>query len=180
VPNSILIPSVVDIARQYRPKMLGGQTAPVVAAGGIYNGRSLASSLMQGAAGVWVGTRFLATEEAGCSQQQKESVVSATFEDTVRTLVITGRPLRCRRNEWLDKWEAQPEKIKELTEKGIVPIEYDLENGNDIDFPHLMGVVAGVVNSIEPARQVVDEMVAEAVQMLKQGQGYLSEPRSRL
>jgi hypothetical protein len=61
-----------------------------------------------------------------------------------------------------------------------VPIEYDLENGNDIDFPHLMGVVAGVVNSIEPARQVVDEMVAEAVQMLKQGQGYLSEPRSRL
>lgn len=180
VPNSILIPSVVDIARQYRPKMLGGQTAPVVAAGGIYNGRSLASSLMQGAAGVWVGTRFLATEEAGCSQQQKESVVSATFEDTVRTLVITGRPLRCRRNEWLDKWEAQPEKIKELTEKGIVPIEYDLENGNDIDFPHLMGVVAGVVNSIEPARQVVDEMVAEAVQMLKQGQGYLSDPRSRL
>jgi NAD(P)H-dependent flavin oxidoreductase YrpB (nitropropane dioxygenase family) len=180
VPNSILIPAVVDVARQYKPKMLGGQTALVVAAGGIYNGRSLASSLMQGATGVWVGTRFVASAEAGCSQAHKESVVSATFEDTVRTLAISGRPLRCRRNAWLDKWEAQPEKIKELTEKGIVPIEYDFENGEDVDLPHLMGVVAGVVTSIQPARQIVDEMVAEAVQMLKQGQTYLGGSRSRL
>jgi len=180
VPNSILIPAVVDVARQYKPKMLGGQTALVVAAGGIYNGRSLASSLMQGATGVWVGTRFVASAEAGCSQAHKESVVNATFEDTVRTLAISGRPLRCRRNAWLDKWEAQPEKIKELTEKGIVPIEYDFENGEDVDLPHLMGVVAGVVTSIQPARQIVDEMVAEAVQMLKQGQTYLGGSRSRL
>jgi NAD(P)H-dependent flavin oxidoreductase YrpB (nitropropane dioxygenase family) len=180
VPNSILIPAVVDVARQYKPKMLGGQTALVVAAGGIYNGRSLASSLMQGATGVWVGTRFVASAEAGCSQAHKESVVSATFEDTVRTLAISGRPLRCRRNAWLDKWEAQPEKIKELTEKGIVPIEYDFENGEDVDLPHLMGVVAGVVTSIQPARQIVDEMIAEAVQMLKQGQTYLGGSRSRL
>lgn len=180
VPNSILIPAVVDVARQYKPKMLGGQTALVVAAGGIYNGRSLASSLMQGATGVWVGTRFVASAEAGCSQAHKESVVSATFEDTVRTLAISGRPLRCRRNAWLDKWEAQPEKIKELTEKGIVPIEYDFENGEDVDLPHLMGVVAGVVTSIQPARQIVDEMVAEAVQMLMQGQTYLGGSRSRL
>jgi NAD(P)H-dependent flavin oxidoreductase YrpB (nitropropane dioxygenase family) len=180
IPNSILIPAVVDVARQYKPKMLRGQTALVVAAGGIYNGRSLASSLMQGATGVWVGTRFVASDEAGCSQQHKESVVTATFEDTVRTLAISGRPLRCRRNEWLDKWEAQPEKVKELTEKGIVPLEYDFENGEEVDFPHLMGVVAGVVTSIQPARQIVDEMVAEAVQMLKQGQTYLTGSRSRL
>ncbi|EAQ90655.1 hypothetical protein CHGG_02590 [Chaetomium globosum CBS 148.51] len=66
VANSVLIPAVVDVARQYRPKMLGGeQTALVVAAGGISNGRGLASSLMQGAAGVRVGTRFVASVEAG-------------------------------------------------------------------------------------------------------------------
>ncbi|RDL41207.1 uncharacterized protein BP5553_01186 [Venustampulla echinocandica] len=180
IPNSILIPSVVDVARGYRPKMLGGQTAMVVAAGGIYNGRSLASSLMQGAAGVWVGTRFVACTEAGCSQQHKESVVSATFEDTTRTLVLSGRPLRCRRNEWVDKWEAQPEKIKELTEKGVVPINYDLENGEDVDIPHLMGVVAGVVQDIKPAREIVDEMVGEAVDMLKQAQTFLGGEKSRL
>ncbi|EPE32317.1 Inosine monophosphate dehydrogenase (IMPDH) [Glarea lozoyensis ATCC 20868] len=175
IPNSILIPSVVDVARGYRPAMLKGGTALVVAAGGIYNGRSLASSLMQGAAGVWVGTRFVACTEAGCSQQHKESVVSATFEDTVRTLVVSGRPLRLRRNEWVDKWEAQPEKIKELTEKGVVPIEYDMDQGIDVDIPHLMGVVAGVIQKIQPAKEIVDEMVSEAVDMLKQGHTFLSE-----
>ena len=180
IPNSILIPSVVDVARAYKPKLLGGSTALVVAAGGIYNGRSLASSLMQGATGVWVGTRFVATTEAGCSQAHKESVVSARFEDTVRTLVLSGRPLRCRRNEWIDKWEAQPEKVKELTEKGVVPIEYDMEAGNEVDIPHLMGVVAGVVNDIKPAGQIVDEMVEEAVQQLKIGQTYLSGGKSKL
>ncbi|TVY27597.1 putative monooxygenase [Lachnellula hyalina] len=180
VPNSILIPSVVDVARGYRPKMLNGQTALVVAAGGIYNGRSLASSLMQGAAGVWVGTRFVASTEAGCSQMHKESVVTAEFEDTLRTLTVSGRPLRVRRNEWTDKWEEQPQKIKELTEKGVVPIDFDLEAGNDVDIPHLMGVVAGVIKNIQPAKQIVDEMVEEAVDMLKQGQTFLGGGKSRL
>ena len=180
IPNSILIPSVVDVARQYRPKMLGGQTAMVVAAGGIYNGRTLAASLMQGAAGVWVGTRFVACTEAGCSQAHKESVVTATFEDTLRTLVVSGRPLRVRRNEWVDKWEAQPAKIKELTESGVVPIEYDMEAGNDVDIPHLMGVVAGVIKEIQPARQIVDEMVAEAVEQLKLAQTFLVGSKSKL
>jgi len=173
IPNSILIPAVVDVARQYKPKMLKGQPALVVAAGGIYNGRSLASSLMQGATGVWVGTRFVASTEAGCSQAHKEGVVSAAFEDTVRTLVVSGRPLRTKRNAWIDKWEAQPEKIKELTDKGVVPLEYDMEKGNDFDIPHLMGVVAGVITSIQPARQIVDEMVSEAVEQLKQAQTFL-------
>ncbi|PVH78223.1 2-nitropropane dioxygenase [Cadophora sp. DSE1049] len=173
IPNSILIPAVVDVARQYKPKMLKGQTALVVAAGGIYNGRSLASSLMQGATGVWVGTRFVASTEAGCSQAHKEGVVSAAFEDTVRTLVVSGRPLRTKRNAWIDKWEAQPEKIKELTEKGVVPLEYDMEKGNDFDIPHLMGVVAGVITSIQPAKQIVDEMVSEAVEQLRQARTFL-------
>ncbi|KAH9207339.1 2-nitropropane dioxygenase [Leptodontidium sp. 2 PMI_412] len=173
IPNSILIPAVVDVARQYKPKMLNGQTALVVAAGGIYNGRSLASSLMQGATGVWVGTRFVACTEAGCSQAHKEGVVSAAFEDTVRTLVVSGRPLRTKRNAWIDKWEAQPEKIKELTEKGVVPLEYDMEKGNDFDIPHLMGVVAGAITNIQPAKVIVDEMVAEAVDQLKGAQSFL-------
>lgn len=174
IPNSILIPAVVDVARQYKPKLLGGQTALVVAAGGIYNGRSLASSLMQGASGVWVGTRFVASTEAGCSQAHKDSVVSAAFEDTLRTLTVSGRPLRVRRNEWVDKWEAQPEKIKELTEKGVVPIQFDMDAGEDVDIPHLMGVVAGVIKDIKPAKQIVDEMVAEAVDMLKQAPVFLA------
>ena len=180
IPNSILIPSVVDVARQYKPALLRGQTALVVAAGGIYNGRTLAASLMQGAAGVWVGTRFVASTEAGCSQAHKEAVVSAGFEDTLRTLVVSGRPLRVRMNEYIAKWEAQPEKIKELTEKGVVPIQKDFDHGVEVDIPFLMGQVAGVITDIKPAGEIVREMVGEAVEMLKVGQGYLTETKSRL
>jgi NAD(P)H-dependent flavin oxidoreductase YrpB (nitropropane dioxygenase family) len=180
IPNSILIPAVVDVAGQYRPKLLWGQTALVVAAGGIYNGRTLAASLMQGAVGVWVGTRFVASTEAGCSQAHKEAVVSAGFEDTLRTLVVSGRPLRVRMNEYIAKWEAQPEKIKELTEKGIVPIQKDFDDGVEVDIPFLMGQVAGVITNIKPAGEIVREMVGEAVEMLKVGQSYLTETKSRL
>ena len=95
IANSILIPAVCDVARRYKSP-LTGEPALVVAAGGIYDGRGLASSLMQGAVGVWVGTRFVAAEESGASRLHKEAVVSATFTDTLRTLVISGRPLRVR------------------------------------------------------------------------------------
>jgi NAD(P)H-dependent flavin oxidoreductase YrpB (nitropropane dioxygenase family) len=180
IPNSILVPAVVDVARQYRPKMLKGQTALVVAAGGIYNGRSLAASLMQGATGVWVGTRFVACTEAGCSQAHKEAVVTAGYDDTLRTLVVSGRPLRVRVNEYVREWEVQPEKIKGLVDKGIVPIEKDFEEGKDVDIPFIMGQVAGVIQDIKPAAEIVGEMVDEAVEMLKVGQGYLGGARSRL
>ncbi|KAH7062101.1 2-nitropropane dioxygenase [Macrophomina phaseolina] len=172
IANSILIPAVVDVARKYKSP-LTGLPAMVVAAGGIYDGRGLASSLMQGAQGVWVGTRFVASEEAGCSKLHKEAVVEADFTDTLRTLVISGRPLRVKMNDYIRQWEAQPEKIKELTEKGIVPFMKDMDDGKDVDIPFLMGQVAGVIRDVKPARQIVEEMVQEAVDMLKLGQSYV-------
>jgi NAD(P)H-dependent flavin oxidoreductase YrpB (nitropropane dioxygenase family) len=180
IPNSILIPAVVDVAQQYRPKMLKGAPALVVAAGGMYNGRSLAASLMQGATGVWVGTRFLASTEAACSQAHEEAVVSAGFDDTLRTLVISGRPLRVKMNEYIREWEAQPERIKALTEKGVVPMEKDYEDGVEVDFPFVMGQVAGVIQEIQPAGRIVEEIVDEATDMLKKVQRYLTKAKSRL
>ncbi|KAI9705798.1 MAG: hypothetical protein M1820_005046 [Bogoriella megaspora] len=173
IPNSILIPAVVDVARRYKSP-LTGETATVVAAGGIYNGRSLASSLMQGAQGVWVGTRFVASTEAGCSKLHKEAVVSADFTDTLRTLVVSGRPLRVKINDYVKSWEDRPEEIKELTEKGVVPIMKDMDEGKDVDIPYLMGQVSGVITEVKPAKQIIDEMVQEAVEMLKLGQSYLT------
>ncbi|KAI1391412.1 2-nitropropane dioxygenase-like protein [Hypoxylon trugodes] len=174
IAASILIPAVVDVARKYKPPMLNGQTAIVVAAGGINDGRSLAAALMQGAAGVWVGTRFVASVEANGSEEHKQSVVSATYEDTQRTLVLTGRPLRMRINGYIEKWHKQPDKIKELCDKGIVPIEHDLENEvEDIDAPHIMGQVAGSITEVQPAAEIVQEMVQGAVDMLKLGGSYL-------
>jgi NAD(P)H-dependent flavin oxidoreductase YrpB (nitropropane dioxygenase family) len=181
IANSILIPAVCDVAKKYKSP-LTGEPALVVAAGGINDGRSLASSLMQGAVGVWVGTRFVASTEAGCSQQHKEGVVSADFTDTLRTLVVSGRPLRVKANDYIKKWEAQPAKIKELTDKGVVPMMADIENDvEDVDMPFLMGQVAAVIGEIKPAREIVGGMVREAVSQIKLGQSYLLDGgRSRL
>ncbi|KAF2405119.1 2-nitropropane dioxygenase [Trichodelitschia bisporula] len=172
IANSILIPAVVDVASRYKSPITG-EPAMVVAAGGIWDGRGLASSLMQGAQGVWVGTRFVASAEAGCSQMHKENVVSATFADTLRTLVISGRPLRVKMNDYVQGWENRPEDIKALTEKGIVPMAKDMDDGKEVDIPFLMGQVAGVIQDIKPAKQIVEEMVTQAVNQLRLGQSYL-------
>ena len=178
IANSILIPACVDVAKKYKSP-LTGEPAMVVAAGGIYDGRSLASSLMQGAVGVWVGTRFVASEESGASRMHKEGVVSADFTDTLRTLVVSGRPLRVRMNEYLQKWESQPGKIKELTDRGIVPLQQDMDQNVDVDPPFLMGQVAAIIKDVKPAKAIVEDMVREAVGQLKLGVSYL-EGRSKL
>ena len=178
IASSILVPACVDVARRFRPKMLGGGTGMVVAAGGIWDGRGLASALCQGAVGVWVGTRFVASEEAGCSALHKEAVVSAGFGDTVRTLVVSGRPLRVRRNAYVDQWEGRVEEVRTLVEKGVVPMMKDLDEGEvDVDFPFLMGQVAAVIGDVKPARRIVEDMVREAVEMLRLGQSYVGNGR---
>ena len=172
VPTSILVPAVVDVARRYKSP-LTGQPAMVVAAGGVYNGRSLASSLMLGAVGVWVGTRFVAAQESGASKPHKDAVVSAGLDDTVRTVVLSGRPMRVKVNDYVRRWEERPDKIKELTEQGIVPLVKDMDDGvAHVDIPFLMGQVAGVIQDVKPAGVIVEGMVEEAVEMLRKGHGY--------
>ncbi|ROW09206.1 hypothetical protein VPNG_05767 [Cytospora leucostoma] len=176
VATSVLVPAVVDVAGGYepRPPMLGGdRPALVVAAGGIHDGRGLAAALAAGAVGVWVGTRFVASEEAGCSARHREEVVACGFGGTERTLVVSGRPLRVKTNGYIRGWHARPDRIRELCEEGVVPAEWDLEEGNEVDLPHLMGQVAGAIGRVQPAGEIVREMVALAVEMLRLGNGYL-------
>ena len=180
IGSNLLVPACVDVAKRYRPPMLGGRAGMVVAAGGVYDGRGLAAALMMGAVGVWVGTRFVASEEAGCSRGHKEAVVGAGWGDTVRTLVISGRPLRVRRNEYVESWERRRDEIQGLVEKGVVPMEHDMEEDKDVDFPYLMGVVAASINDIKPAKEIIDSMVREAVECLKVGGGYARGKESKL
>lgn len=76
----------------------------VVAAGGIADGRGLAASLAYGATGVWVGTRFVASVEAGAPKIHKDLVVSAGYDDLAKTLIYTGRPLHVRKTEYVADW----------------------------------------------------------------------------
>ncbi|KAJ5175277.1 Aldolase-type TIM barrel [Penicillium canariense] len=177
IPFSVLVPAVVDVARHYCSP-LTGQPALVVAAGGINDGRSLAASLMLGAAGVWVGTRFVASEESGASRLHKEAVVSAKYGETRRTLVVSGRPLRMLPNDYVKEWESRPADIAALTAKGVVPMMHDMENEKDIDMPFLMGDVSASVKEIKPAGVIVKEMVQQAVEVLKRGNAYITEKGS--
>lgn len=105
-PFSILIPAVVDLCKNAKSP-LTGQPVMVVAAGGISDGRGLAASLSYGAAGVWVGTRFVASEEASAPKKHKELVLSAGYDDTVKTLVYSGRPMQVRKTPYVAEWSVQ-------------------------------------------------------------------------
>ncbi|KAJ6082425.1 hypothetical protein N7499_007299 [Penicillium canescens] len=179
----ILIMNMVGAPKHAEKALKLGVDIPalVVAAGGVNDGRSLAASLMLGAAGVWVGTRFVASEESGASQLHKEAVVGARYGETKRTLVVSGRPLRMLPNDYIKEWEGRPGDIAKLTAKGVVPMMDDLENEKDIDMPFLMGDVSASVTAIKPAGVIVKEMVEQAVDMLKIGGSFITTgPASKL
>ena len=93
---SILLPTTVDAVKSYTSP-LTGQPIWVVGAGEVYDGRGLAANLVYGAQAVWVGTRFVASEEAGAPRPHKAVIVSADHGDMIRTVIYAGRPVRVRR-----------------------------------------------------------------------------------
>lgn len=173
IPFSVLIPAVADVASQFKSP-LTGQPALVVAAGGVNDGRSLAAALALGAVGVWVGTRFVASNESGASQLHKEAVVGAQYGETKRSVVVTGRPLRLLPNDYIKEWEKRPDEIVRLTSQGIIPIAHDFDNDKDVDVPFFMGDVSAIVKAIKPAGDIVREMAQEAVQVLKKSGSYIT------
>ncbi|KAJ5542446.1 hypothetical protein N7461_008449 [Penicillium sp. DV-2018c] len=183
VPTTVLIPTVAKLV-QGKKSPLTGQPVQVVAAGGLFNGNSVAAALMLGASAVWIGTRFILSEEAGAPKAHQEAVRTAGFEDNIRTIIFTGRPLRVRKNPYILNWEEnRAQEIKDLTSKGIIPVEHDMENlPDDVDDetldnarPFLMGKVAAVVNEKKSAKAIVDELVGDAAKLLQQGNKMVSK-----
>ncbi|KAF4637184.1 hypothetical protein G7Y89_g894 [Cudoniella acicularis] len=165
VPTTVLIPAVVELCKGKTSPMTG-KPVQVVAAGGIYNGQTVAAALMLGASAVW------------------EAVRTAGHDDNVRTIIFTGRPLRVRTNAYIKNWEEnRATEIKELTSKGVIPVEHDFETlGDDIDDetmdnarPFLMGKAAAVVNEKKSAKAVVDELVNDAVAWIHKGEKMIAK-----
>jgi NAD(P)H-dependent flavin oxidoreductase YrpB (nitropropane dioxygenase family) len=174
VPTTVLIPTVAAMCKGKKGGM--GADVQVVAAGGLFNGQSLAAAMALGASAVWVGTRFILSEEAGAPKAHQEAVRTAGFDDNVRTIIFTGRPLRVRSNPYIDNWETnRAAEIKELTAKGVIPVEHDLERmGDDIDDdtmdnarPFLMGKASAVVTERLSAKAIIDDMVQGAVDEIR-------------
>ncbi|KAF9892610.1 hypothetical protein FE257_001012 [Aspergillus nanangensis] len=179
IPTVVLIPSVHE-AIQGCISPFTGKQVQLIAGGGMYNGRSLAAALMLGASAVWVGTRFILSDESGGSAYLQDAVRTADHGQIMRSTIFTGRPIHSRETPYLRRWEEdRREEMRDLQSRGIVPVQHDLETRPDDEevleysFPLLMGKVAAVVKDKLPAKQIVDEMVDEAAALVASGPGVL-------
>lgn len=159
---------------------------PVIAAGGIYDGRGLAAALALGAVGVWMGTRFIASAEAHAAQSYKDAVVGAGDTDTTRTRCYSGKPMRCRTNPYIQDWEARPEEIKPFPYQAIHSVQEDVLSGiaGVMDEARLdpdrscfaMGQSAGGVKDVRPVAEIVASIIAEAEAAIGKVSGFVQVP----
>ncbi|MBI09429.1 MAG: 2-nitropropane dioxygenase [Rhodospirillaceae bacterium] len=151
-------------------KVVDSVDIPVLAAGGISDGRGLIAALALGAKGVWMGTRFIATEEARGHLKYKQKIVDIDEDGTIVTRGHSGKTARVIRNKFTDYWAGHEEAIKpfpyQLREVGEPAsirgrMEGDVEHG-----VLAAGQGSGVIGSIPPAGQVVEAIMAEAKDVL--------------
>lgn len=143
---------------------------PVVAAGGLYDGRGLAASLCLGATGVWMGTRFIASKEAHAADLYRQTILEASDQDTVRTRCYSGKPMRVRNNLYVEDWEARPAEIQPFPQQAIASSRAGVMGGIGGQLEGLdpdkscfaMGQSAGGVHDVLPAGEIVARILAEA------------------
>jgi NAD(P)H-dependent flavin oxidoreductase YrpB (nitropropane dioxygenase family) len=146
---------------------------PVLAAGGIGNGRQMAAALAMGAAGVWTGSLWLAVEEAAASPAQIGSYMDATSKDTVRSRSYTGKPCRMLRNDWTEAWErndtpdtlGMPLQMMAVSESMARTNRYP-DKSQDVAF-NPVGQIVGTMNKVKRSADVVMEMVEECIDSLE-------------
>lgn len=155
-----LIPAVVDAV---------GPDIPVLGAGGISDGRGVAAAMMLGAEGAWIGTRFLASEEAGILDFQKNAIVEGNEEGTVVTRSVTGKPARLIKNKWAEAFamadkEPLPMPFQSLV-SGPVLAAAAAANRQDIT-PGFAGQGLALIKSVLPAQEIMANIVQETEQAL--------------
>jgi enoyl-[acyl-carrier protein] reductase II len=161
VATMALVPQVVDAV---------GAQVPVVAAGGLFDGRGLAAALALGADGVWIGTRFIATHEARAVAGYKDTLLATAEDGTVVTRSYTGKTCRVVRNDWTQHFDDHPEELKPFPQQAV----YSAQQGaNHLGFPdgtevdvgrefYPCGQGVGAIGELEHAGDLVTRIVAEA------------------
>lgn len=168
VPTMVVVPMIVDAVAPL----------PVVAAGGIGDGRGLAAALMLGAQGVLVGTRFIASAEATAHDRYKDRLVSMTEEDTIVTRSYTGKSCRVVRNLHTEEWEKTPEKIQPFP---VQMMKVGERAGTAIALGEMdygmapAGQIAGLIHDRPTAGELLERMVGEAEELLRRVPGQVLE-----
>jgi len=174
VSTMVLIPEVVDAV----------SPIPVLAAGGIGNGRQLTAALALGAQGVWCGSVWLATEEAETHPVVKQKFLKATSSDTVRSRSLTGKPARQLRCAWTDAWEdpSNPDPLPmplqpRLVNEAQARINRTAHNnkGSEQLANYFVGQIVGSMNHVKSVRKVMEEFVVEYADTMEQLDALIEE-----
>lgn len=152
------------------PQVVDAVEVPVIAAGGIADGRGMAAATMLGASGFQLGTRFVVAQECGVHQNFKDKIIKAKDIDTVTTGQSTGHPVRVLRNkltrkfEELEKQNASQEEL-DIVGRGALRravLEGDTENGSVMS-----GQIAGLVTKEQTAKEIIEEIYGEYTALMK-------------
>jgi len=152
------------------PQMVDAVRIPVIAAGAIVDGRGLAAALALGAQGVWIGTRFIASDEAHAGALYKQVIVDADDEATIITRAYSGKPMRVLKNDYVTDWERRPQDIQPFPQQAMVSMQAGVMGGIGGETENLdrdrsafaMGQGAGGIHDVKSARAIVEDMIAEA------------------
>ncbi len=151
------------------PQVVDSVSIPVLAAGGIADGRGVAAAFLLGADGVQVGTRFLASEECQVHQNYKNFVVKAKDTDSAVTGRNAGRPVRQVKNKFtrrvleLERQYADPEEFEELT---VGSLKKAVVDGNLAEGSFMAGQIAGMIEDVRPVKDIVEGMFSQAQTLL--------------
>jgi NAD(P)H-dependent flavin oxidoreductase YrpB (nitropropane dioxygenase family) len=171
VSTMVLVPEVVDAV----------DPVPVLAAGGIGNGRQLTAALALGAQGVWTGSVWLTTEEAETHPVVKEKFLKATSSDTVRSRSLTGKPARQLRSAWTDAWDdpANPDPLPMPLQPRLILEARERINRTAHKSPgaaqlsnYFVGQIVGSMNHVKSVRSVVEELVQEYADTMERLDGW--------
>ena len=153
------------------PQVVDALSIPVIAAGGIGDGRGIAAAFMLGAKGVQMGTRFLVANECGVHPNYKAKVLKASDIDTIVTGRKLGHPVRSLKTSFSRNFfmkENDPSiSNEELESAGIGALRAAAVDGDDTKGCFIAGQIAGLVNKEQSAKEIVDELVAQAEELLK-------------
>lgn len=186
LPTFVLVPTFRDAL---------GPDQLILAAGGIVDGRGVAAALCLGADGVWVGTRLVATPEANVHPEHHSRILSSTGTDTVRSSIFGPEmpdfnPMRLQRNRVVEEWTERLAEVpmdrsnepevgrtvflggEHIKRKFDVLLPVPETTGDWEEMPFLMGQAVGMIESVEPAGEVVKRMMAEADAILTKGFGH--------
>lgn len=151
------------------PQVVDAVAIPVIAAGGIADGRGVAAAFMMGASGVQVGTRFLVAKECIVHQNYKDRILKAKDIDSVVTGRSTGHPVRVLRNKLTRQYEELERSgatIEQLEALGSGALRRAVQDG-DMDTGSVMaGQIAGMIKTEQTCREIVEDMFAQARQRL--------------